>query len=210
VNQPNGYTRTIQSYCYGSQALIATIKVYPIASSGSVGSFLGSMTLVATIPIKSPFVRYLRLNYCALGGLSLGRELPPTRPTLAMTHPELGSLVEEIIKDIMEIADEGELRSPSSIMGVLPQLFDKVVSFIEDALAVRGPNDGVAYWAEQTYEATQRIERRMASLQTVPKTSSTSTTTAAATTTSITWASVAARPPPPSQEEVTLQQVKPA
>jgi hypothetical protein len=124
-----------------------------------------------------------------------------------MTHPEPGSLGEEIIKDIMEIAD-GEQRSPSSIMGVLPQLFDKVVSFIGDALAVRGPNDGVAYWAEQAYEATQRIERRMASLRTVPKISSTSTTTAAATTMNITWASVAARLPPPSQEEATLQQVK--
>ena len=61
-----------------------------------------------------------------------GPELPPTRPTLAMTHLELGSLGEEIIMDIMEIADEGKL-------------FEKVVRFVGDALAIRGPNDGVAY-----------------------------------------------------------------
>lgn len=64
-------------------------------------------------------------------------ELPPTRRTLAMTHPELGSLGEEIIRDIMEITDEGKQRSNSSVVGVLPQLFDKVLSFVRDALATR-------------------------------------------------------------------------
>jgi hypothetical protein len=74
-----------------------------------------------------------------------GPELPPTRPTLAMTYPKLGRLGEEIIRNIMEITDGGEQRSHSSIVGVLPQLFDKVLNFVEDALATRGPNDGVAY-----------------------------------------------------------------
>lgn len=74
-----------------------------------------------------------------------GPESPPKQLTLAMTHPELGSLGEEIIKNIMEIADEGEQRSHPEIVGVLQRLFEKVLSFVRDALAVRVPNDGVAY-----------------------------------------------------------------
>jgi hypothetical protein len=76
-----------------------------------------------------------------------------------MAHLELGRLGEEIIRNIIEITDDGEQRSHSSIVGVLSQLFDKVLSFVEDALTARGPNDGVVYWAEQTYEAAQWIEK---------------------------------------------------
>ena len=81
-----------------------------------------------------------------------GPDPPPTRPTLAMSHPELGSLGGEIIATIIDIADEGKQRSCDSIVSMLPGLFDKVVQFVEDALSVRGPNDGVAFWAEQTYK----------------------------------------------------------
>ena len=52
-----------------------------------------------------------------------------------MTHPELGSLGEEIIRNIIEITDRGEQGSHSSIVGVLPQLFEKVLSFVGDAPA---------------------------------------------------------------------------
>jgi hypothetical protein len=97
-----------------------------------------------------------------------------------MTHFELGSLGEEIIKDIVEIAGEGEQRSYSSIVGSLPQLFEKVLKFVEDTLATRGANDGDAYLAEQTYEAMQKIEKRIASLQRVHGSSTTSTTASTA------------------------------
>ena len=49
-----------------------------------------------------------------------------SRAMLAMSNPELGSLGEEIIMGIIDIADEGKQRSHSSIVGVLPELFDKV------------------------------------------------------------------------------------
>jgi hypothetical protein len=62
-----------------------------------------------------------------------------------MSHPELGSLGEEIIGAIMDIIDEGKQRSYSLIVSMLPGLFDKVVSFVSNALATRGPNDSVAY-----------------------------------------------------------------
>jgi hypothetical protein len=88
-----------------------------------------------------------------------GPDPPPTRPTLAMSHPELGSLGGEIIAAIMDIADEGKQRSHNSIVGMLPGLFDKMVCFVEDALSVRGPNDSVAFWAEQTYEIIRKLEK---------------------------------------------------
>ena len=62
-----------------------------------------------------------------------------------MSNLELGSLGEDIIKDIMEITEEGGQRSHSEIMDVLSQLFEKVLTFVEDALSTRGPNDEVAY-----------------------------------------------------------------
>src|SRR5271167_794374 len=89
-----------------------------------------------------------------------GPDPSPTRPTLAMSpHPELGSLGVEIIAAIMDIVDEGKQRSRDSIVGMLPGLFDKLLHSVEDALSVRGPNDNVAYWAAQTYEIVQKLEK---------------------------------------------------
>src|SRR5437016_7740641 len=88
---------------------------------------------------------------------------PLTRPTLAMSHPELGSLGEEIIVTIIDITDEGKQRSHKSIVSMLPGLFDKMMCFVEDALLVHSPNDNVAFWAEQTYRIIQKLEK--ASLQ---------------------------------------------
>jgi hypothetical protein len=121
-----------------------------------------------------------------------------------MSHPELGSLGGEIIATIMDIADDGKQRSHDSIVSMLPELFDKVVRFVEDALSVRGPNDNVAHWAEQTYEIVRKLEKTSL----LGRSPAPSTTTTAVPTPARTWASVAARPPPPSQEEVALRQVK--
>jgi len=62
-----------------------------------------------------------------------------------MTHPELGSLGAEIIQRILNITDGGGQRSDSSIVSMLPELFDKVLEFVEDALSTRGLNDNVAH-----------------------------------------------------------------
>ena len=124
-----------------------------------------------------------------------------TCPTLAMSHPELGSLGEEIIVTIMDITDKGKQRSHESIVSMLPGLFDKMVCFVEDALSVHSPNDNVAFWAEQTYGIVRKLEK--ASLQGQSPALSVATTVAPAP--ARTWASVAARPLPPSEEEVALR-----
>ena len=45
----------------------------------------------------------------------------------------------------MDIADDGKQRSHDSIVSMLPELFDKVLRFVKDALSVRNPNDNVAH-----------------------------------------------------------------
>ena len=81
-----------------------------------------------------------------------GPNPPLTRPTLAMSHPELGSLGGEIIATIIDIVDKGKQRSCNSIVSMLLELFNKVVQFVEDALLIYSPNNSVAFWAEQTYK----------------------------------------------------------
>ena len=66
-----------------------------------------------------------------------------TRPTLAMSHPELGSLGGEIIGKIIELTDQG--RQGSFAFDALLELFDRMIDFVERALTTRGPNDSVAY-----------------------------------------------------------------
>ena len=123
-----------------------------------------------------------------------GPDPPPTRPTLAMSHPELGSLGGEIIATIIDIADEGKQRSHDSIVGMLLELFNKVLHFVEDTLSVCGLYDNVAYWAEQTYEIVQKLERTPLLGQSLALSAATTVTPTLAQT----WASVAVRPPPPS------------
>ena len=76
-----------------------------------------------------------------------------------MSHPELGSLGGEIIATIMDIADERKQRSHNSTVGMLPELFDKVLHFVENVLSTRGPHNNMTYWAEQTYKIIQKLER---------------------------------------------------
>jgi len=89
------------------------------------------------------------------------------RPTLAMTHPELGSLGTEIIENIMYITDKGQ-RSANSVIDIILGLLDKVLKFIEDVLSSRGPNNNVVYWSEQTYRIIRRLERKVASMSASP------------------------------------------
>jgi hypothetical protein len=121
-----------------------------------------------------------------------------------MSHPKSGSLGGEIIVIIMDIAVEGKQRSHNSIVSMFLELFDKVLRFVEDPLLVRGPNDNVAFWAEQTYEIVPKLGRTSL-LGLSPALSSATTATPAsvwrgtpALALAQTWASVAARLPPPS------------
>ena len=88
-----------------------------------------------------PGLRF-RLNFAPLWE---GPDPPPTRPTLAMSHPELGSLGGEIIATIMDIADKRKQRSHNSIVGMLLELFDKVLHFIKNVLSTCGLYDNVVY-----------------------------------------------------------------
>ena len=124
-----------------------------------------------------------------------GPKLPPTRPTLAATHPELGSQGESIIKAIVDITEKGP-KAEGFIEG-LPGFFDEVVNFVSAVLAVRGPYDEVAHWVEQTYKAVQRLEK-------APKPKEHSYEPE-----KLSWAAVAAqRPAERMEEEFSLRRIK--
>jgi hypothetical protein len=142
---------------------------------------------------------FIRENSRLLGEME-GPEMPPTRPTLAMTHPELGHQGETLIIAINKIFEEGEESGRLSDLALreLPDLLASMVEFIGAALSTRGPNDGVAHWAEQTFRAVQRIEKRIATnQQSTEKGKETRT-----------WAAVASTPPRPSSDEKALREVK--
>ena len=115
-----------------------------------------------------------------------GAELPPERPSLAATHPQLFSRGNDILQSIMQImsitpTEEGI----SAIVEGLPGFLDKVGDFVRDTLSSRGPNDSVAYWVEQTFKAVRRIEQ-------TPRTKP-GDNTIPTTPRKPTWAAVAAR-----------------
>ena len=78
-----------------------------------------------------------------------GPELPPSRPTMAATHPQIASQGQAIIETITKLSNpdnnwhEGNY---SVLVAQLPALFDQVSEFVGGVLTSRGPNDGVAYW----------------------------------------------------------------
>ena len=78
-----------------------------------------------------------------------GPEPPPSRPTLATTHPELASLGERIIVDIHELMDKGSKSRTGdefeALTAQLPDLFNSVLDFVGAALATRGHYDNVAH-----------------------------------------------------------------
>jgi hypothetical protein len=79
-----------------------------------------------------------------------------------VTHPQIASQGHTIIAAIEKLSNpdsnwhEGNY---SALVAQLPDLFDLVSEFVGAALAARGPDDGVAYWAKQTFKAVQRIEK---------------------------------------------------
>jgi hypothetical protein len=77
--------------------------------------------------------------------------LPPSRPTLATTHPELACLGEAIIAEITEVLDIGSGNRDgdfSAAIAQLPDLLKKVMEFVGTALATRRSYDNVAHWVE--------------------------------------------------------------
>lgn len=124
-----------------------------------------------------------------------GPKLPTTRPTLAATHPELGTQGEIILQAIADTLEQG----PEAVdfLEKLPKIFDSVAEFVIAVLAVRGPYDEVAHWVEQTYKAVQRLEKTPPASQRSYEPEKPS------------WAAVAAhRPVDRIQEEVALRRVK--
>lgn len=124
-----------------------------------------------------------------------GPQPPSSRPTLASTHPELGSQGETIIKAIMDISEQGP--EAERLLEGLPGLFNQVVDFVGAVLAIRGPYDEVAHWAEQTYRIVQRLEKAPSPLKPSSEPEK------------LSWAAVAAqRPAANIEEEVSLRRVK--
>jgi hypothetical protein len=133
-----------------------------------------------------------------------GPELPPSRPTLATTRPELASLGELIISNIQLLMEQGNKSRTGddfkALAEQLPGLCDSVLDFVGTALATCGHYDNVAHWVEQTYKAVRKL-------------GSASSTAIATPTPSITpnkpsWARVASLPPPPTEDENLLRQVR--
>ena len=72
-----------------------------------------------------------------------------------MTHLELGSQGETLIIAINKFFKEGKENGEltEALIEQLLDLLASIVEFIRAALSTRGPNDGVAYWAKQTFKA---------------------------------------------------------
>ena len=141
-----------------------------------------------------------------------GPALPPTRPTMGMTHPELGSRGIKIVNSITTIMEEIGRNYPMELHE-LPDLLAEVVDFIEDALSARSPNDSIASDTEQIKARLRAIEVKLDRKITSPALSA-ATTVVGEHPTAKTWASIAAaatveaRPLPPSKEEMALYQIK--
>ncbi len=106
-----------------------------------------------------------------------------------------------IIKAIEELSNpdnDWHEGTYSALVAQLPGLFDLVTEFVGALLTARGPNDGVAHWAEQTIKAVQRIEKRT---QVPEKTARNAIRPS--------WAAIASRPHPGiAKEALALRQVK--
>jgi hypothetical protein len=78
-----------------------------------------------------------------------GPELPPSRPTLATTHPELTCLGEQIIVDIqtlIEQRDKSRIRDDfKALAEQLPGFCDSILSFVGTALATHSCYDNIAH-----------------------------------------------------------------
>jgi hypothetical protein len=133
-----------------------------------------------------------------------GPELPPSRPTLATTHPELASLGELIISNIqLLIAQGNESRTGEDFKALaeqLPGFCDSVLDFVGTALATRGHYNNVAHWVEQTYKAVRKLGSASSTAIATPTPSNKLNKPS--------WARVASLPPPPTEDESLLRQIK--
>ncbi len=106
-----------------------------------------------------------------LGTIQEGPKLLELQLTLATTHLHLVSQGHTIIKAIKELLnlDNNQYKGTYSALIVqLLGLFDLVMEFVSALLIAHRLNDSVAYWAEQTFKAVQRIEKRTQVLGLVP------------------------------------------
>ena len=105
-----------------------------------------------------------------------GPELPPSRPTLATTHPQLASLGEQIIVDIQGIMEKGSRSFTEDDFNALTtqllDVFNRVLDFVATTLATRGHYNNVAHWVEQTYKAVQKLGSVSSAVTTPPPTTS--------------------------------------
>jgi hypothetical protein len=109
-------------------------------------------TALKPLLFDSPYYKEFNGALCftsmSLVGGREGPELPPSRPTMATTHPELHSLGEAIIQEIMKLSNPSNNWGPnnySTLVERLPTLFNRVTEFVGDSLALRGPYNGVLY-----------------------------------------------------------------
>jgi hypothetical protein len=91
-----------------------------------------------------------------------GPELPPSRPTLATTYPELASLGELIISYIQVLIDQGNKSYTGddfrALAEQLPGFCDSVLGFVETVLMIYSYYNNVAHWVEQIYKTVQKLE----------------------------------------------------
>ena len=80
----------------------------------------------------------------ALTGVQ-GLELPPSRPTVAATHPQLSRQGQQLIADITNLTTENEAPSTANFADAVISIFDCTIDFVHAVLAARSPDDFVAY-----------------------------------------------------------------
>jgi hypothetical protein len=132
-------------------------------------------TTLKPILFDSPNLKEYRTVLLAtsmsLGTTQEGPELLELQLTLTTTHPHLVSQGHAIIKAIKELLNPDNNWHEGTYSALIAQLlglFDLVTEFVSALLIARGPNDGVAYWAKQTFKTVQRIEKRTQVLGLVP------------------------------------------
>jgi hypothetical protein len=161
----------LRNFCFiilfNSKYVVGGTSFWPNLTSGR--------TTLKPILFDSPNLKEYRTVLLAasmlLGTTQEGPELLESRPTLATTHPHLVSQGHTIIKAIKELSNPDNnwhKGTYSALVAQLLGLFDLVMEFVGASLTACGPNDGMAYWAEQTFKAVQRIEKRTQVLGLVP------------------------------------------
>lgn len=74
-----------------------------------------------------------------------GPELPPSRPTVAATHPQFSRQGQQLIVDITNLTTENEALLTANFADAVISIFDCTIDFVHTALAARSPDDFVAH-----------------------------------------------------------------